>query len=127
MFYEEVAEMVNGYLASGVDPKLYEFLQDDFNGLLARHGGVVGTTFQEFSVVSAALHGSGGHAVNGRAGPGGTAQAAYATDRLHRRRSAHAAFHVERRAPSHPQGSAIARRKAPAYCSRLASTSRGPQ
>jgi len=48
MFYEEVAEMVNGYLASGVDPKLYEFLQDDFNGLLARHGGVVGTTFRNF-------------------------------------------------------------------------------
>ncbi len=48
MFYEEVAEMVKGYLASGTDPVLYEFLHDDFEGLLARHGGVVGTTFRNF-------------------------------------------------------------------------------
>ena len=48
MFYEEVAEMVKGYLASGVDPALYDFLQDDFDALVDRHGGVVGTTFKNF-------------------------------------------------------------------------------
>jgi len=48
LFYEDVAEMVKGYLATGPDPALYEFLQDDFAGLTARHGGVVGTTFSNF-------------------------------------------------------------------------------
>jgi hypothetical protein len=48
MFYEQVAEIVEGYLASGADPALYDFLQDDFEGLLARHGGVVATTFRNF-------------------------------------------------------------------------------
>jgi hypothetical protein len=40
--------MVKGYLASAPDPSLYEFLQQDFDGLTARHGGVVGTTFKNF-------------------------------------------------------------------------------
>ncbi len=48
LFYEDVAEMVKGYLATGPDPELYEFLQDDFAGLTARHGDVVGTTFSNF-------------------------------------------------------------------------------
>ena len=48
LFYEEVATMVNGYLASRPDPALYDFLQDDFAGLTARYGGVVGTTFRNF-------------------------------------------------------------------------------
>lgn len=47
-FYTDVVAMVQGYLASKPDPKLYEFLQDDFNGLTARHGGIVGTTFRNF-------------------------------------------------------------------------------
>lgn len=48
LFYEEVAAMVKGYLASTPDQSLYEFLQHDFDGLTARHGGVVGTTFKNF-------------------------------------------------------------------------------
>ena len=48
LFYEEVAEMVKGYLATGPDPELCEFLQDDFASLTARHGDVVGTTFSNF-------------------------------------------------------------------------------
>ena len=48
MFYEDVAEMVQRYLASGADPSLYDFLDGDFSALTARHGGVVGTTFRNF-------------------------------------------------------------------------------
>jgi hypothetical protein len=48
LFYEDVAEMVRGYLASGADPALHQFLQDDFAALTARHGGVVATTFRNF-------------------------------------------------------------------------------
>src|SRR4026209_1472621 len=33
LFYEDVAEMVTGYLASGADPVLYDFLEDDFAAL----------------------------------------------------------------------------------------------
>lgn len=47
-FYQEVAEMVNGYLASQPDPALYDFLQHDFNTLQARYDGVVATTFRNF-------------------------------------------------------------------------------
>jgi hypothetical protein len=48
LFYEEVAEMVKRYLASGPDPALYDFLEADFSGLNARYAGVVGTTFRNF-------------------------------------------------------------------------------
>jgi hypothetical protein len=48
MFYEDVAEMVTGYLDSRPDPALYGFLQDDFVSLTAKYGGVVGTTFRNF-------------------------------------------------------------------------------
>jgi hypothetical protein len=48
LFYEEVAEMVQAYLATGPDPSLYSFLEDDFAGLTARFGGVVATTFRNF-------------------------------------------------------------------------------
>jgi hypothetical protein len=48
LFYEEVAAMVKGYLASGPEPALCEFLRDDFAGLTARYGGVVATTFKNF-------------------------------------------------------------------------------
>jgi hypothetical protein len=47
-FYEQVAEMVKGYLASGPDPDMYAFLEDDFAGLTAKYGGVVSTTFRNF-------------------------------------------------------------------------------
>jgi hypothetical protein len=40
--------MVTGYLASGADPVLYDFLEDDFATLTARHGGIVATTFKNF-------------------------------------------------------------------------------
>src|SRR5687767_4530964 len=47
-FYEEVAEMVHAYLATDPDPRVYEFLQEDFAGLGTRYGGVVATTFRNF-------------------------------------------------------------------------------
>jgi hypothetical protein len=47
-FYEEVAEMVKAYLATNPDPELYEFLEDDFSALNAKHGGVLATTFRNF-------------------------------------------------------------------------------
>jgi hypothetical protein len=47
-FYEDVARMVTGYLASNPEPALYDFLKDDFAALTARHGGVVATTFRNF-------------------------------------------------------------------------------
>lgn len=48
MFYEDVAEMVQAYLATQPDPALYDFLQHDFAGLNRAFGGVVGTTFSNF-------------------------------------------------------------------------------
>ncbi len=48
LFYEQVAEMVKAYLASNPDPAMYDFLEDDFAALNARHGGVVSTTFRNF-------------------------------------------------------------------------------
>jgi hypothetical protein len=47
-FYEDVAAMVQGYLATNPDPSLRDFLQQDFTGLVRQHGGVVGTTFRNF-------------------------------------------------------------------------------
>jgi hypothetical protein len=47
-FYEEVAEMVQAYLRSGADPRQYDFLEHDFDGLNERFGGVVGTAFKNF-------------------------------------------------------------------------------
>lgn len=47
-FYEEVAEMVNAWLATSPAPELYDFLRDDFRALTERHGGVVATTFRNF-------------------------------------------------------------------------------
>jgi hypothetical protein len=47
-FYQEVADMVQSYVASDADPALYEFLQHDFNTLTTRFGGVVSTTFRNF-------------------------------------------------------------------------------
>ncbi len=47
-YFEDVAEMVQGYLDSRPTSALLEFLQHDFDGLSARHGGVVGLTFRHF-------------------------------------------------------------------------------
>jgi hypothetical protein len=47
-FFEDVAAMVQQYLATGPDAGLLEFLQHDFDGLRARYGGVAGTTFRYF-------------------------------------------------------------------------------
>jgi hypothetical protein len=47
-FFEEVAAMVKTYLASRPHGAVYDFLRYDFNGLEARYGGVVGTTFRSF-------------------------------------------------------------------------------
>ncbi len=48
LFYEEVSDMVKGYLDSSPDPALFEFLQHDFAGLSALYGGVLATTFRNF-------------------------------------------------------------------------------
>ena len=47
-FYEEVAGMVNAYLASRPDPSLLGFLEYDFTALERRFAGVVATTFRNF-------------------------------------------------------------------------------
>ncbi len=47
-FLEQVAGMVNTYLASGPAAEAYQFLRYDFAELTARFGGVVGTTFRSF-------------------------------------------------------------------------------
>lgn len=47
-FYEDVAEMTRGYLASNPDPALIEFLKCDFSQLQQRFGGVTATTFRNF-------------------------------------------------------------------------------
>jgi hypothetical protein len=47
-FYEDVAGMVQGYLATDPDPSVSDFLKQDFDGLINHHGGVVGTTFRNF-------------------------------------------------------------------------------
>lgn len=47
-FFEQVADMVHAYLRSVPCPAAYEFLRDDFAGLEARFGGIVGTSFRTF-------------------------------------------------------------------------------
>lgn len=47
-YFEEVAALVQQYLASSPDAGLLEFLQHDFEGLGARYGGIAGTTFRFF-------------------------------------------------------------------------------
>lgn len=47
-FFRDVSRMVRGYLASRPDPEMYEFLRYDFDELVQRDGGVVGTTFKGF-------------------------------------------------------------------------------
>lgn len=47
-FFEDVAAMVQQYLATSPDARVLEFLNYDFEGLRARYGGVAGTTFRFF-------------------------------------------------------------------------------
>lgn len=47
-FYENVAEMVNGYLGTRPDPAIYDFLKYDFGQLKARFGSVGATAFRNF-------------------------------------------------------------------------------
>ena len=47
-FFEEVAAMVNEYLATRPDPAVYDFLRRDFDSLHTRFGGVVGAVFRTF-------------------------------------------------------------------------------
>jgi hypothetical protein len=47
-FFEDVAAMVQQYLATNPDRRLLEFLDYEFDGLRARYGGVAGTTFRYF-------------------------------------------------------------------------------
>jgi hypothetical protein len=47
-YFEDVAAMVQQYLSTNPDPRLLEFLQYDFAGLVTRYGGVAGTTFRYF-------------------------------------------------------------------------------
>ena len=47
-YFEDVAALVQGYLASRPDPRLLEFLKYDFEALRARYGDVAGATFKSF-------------------------------------------------------------------------------
>ncbi len=47
-YFEDVAKMVQQYLATSPDAKLVEFLNYDFEGLRTRYGAVAGTTFRYF-------------------------------------------------------------------------------
>jgi hypothetical protein len=47
-YFEDVADLVQQYLASSPDQRLLEFLQYDFAGLRARYGAIAGTTFRAF-------------------------------------------------------------------------------
>jgi hypothetical protein len=47
-FFDRVAGFVREYLATRPDPAVYDFLQHDFDGLVARFGGVVATTFRNY-------------------------------------------------------------------------------
>jgi hypothetical protein len=47
-FYEEVAEIVRGYLSTRPDPRIHDFLRWDFSALQREFGGVVATTFRNF-------------------------------------------------------------------------------
>jgi len=47
-FFEDVVEMVKQYLATGPDPKVYDFLEWNLDEMTQRFGGVIGTTFRSF-------------------------------------------------------------------------------
>ena len=47
-YFEDVAALVQRYLATGPDAELLEFLKHDFESLRAQYGGVAGVTFRSF-------------------------------------------------------------------------------
>jgi hypothetical protein len=47
-YFEDVASLVQQYLASNPDQRLLEFLKYDFAGLQARYGVIAGVTFRSF-------------------------------------------------------------------------------
>lgn len=47
-YFEDVAELVQQYLAGNPDQRLLEFLKYDFDGLRSRYGAIAGTTFRTF-------------------------------------------------------------------------------
>ena len=47
-FYEEVSEMVKGYLDTGPDPALFDFLAHDLGSLNRTFGGLAATTFRNY-------------------------------------------------------------------------------
>lgn len=47
-YFEDVAQLVQQYLASNPDQRLLEFLQYDFEGLQTRYGAIAGATFRSF-------------------------------------------------------------------------------
>ena len=47
-YFEDVAALVQQYLATRPDEELLDFLKYDFQTLRARHGGVAGVTFRSF-------------------------------------------------------------------------------
>jgi hypothetical protein len=47
-YFEDVAGLVQQYLATKPNPQILEFLKYDFDTLRTRHGGVAGVTFRSF-------------------------------------------------------------------------------
>ena len=47
-YFEDVAALVQQYLATRPNPRLLEFLKYDFDGLRARYGAVAGATFRSY-------------------------------------------------------------------------------
>ena len=47
-YFEDVAQLVQQYLAAKPDQRLLEFLQYDFQGLRTRYGAIAGATFRSF-------------------------------------------------------------------------------
>ena len=47
-FFEQVADMVHTYVASGPSPEVFDFLRDDFKTLESKFGGIVGASFRTF-------------------------------------------------------------------------------
>ena len=47
-FFRDVQRIVREYVASRPEPGVCDFLSLDFDGLVARHGGVTGTVFRTF-------------------------------------------------------------------------------
>ncbi len=98
LFYEEVAEMVKGYLASGAGSLGLRVSAGRFCRAHVPIRGCSGDNVQEFPVLSSAIHGSRRHARGGPIREGGTAQTTDAARAVYGRRSPHAPLHRRGRA-----------------------------